>query len=599
MRRWIMVSIFNLLILFFLTIFTSVWVKKADAELIADALAGRQTVTISTQSGIDVIFGMNQMFHIDWAHDYDFYKKTRDPNQYTDPEGLVRNEYWAHQVYFPISFSKKDAWRAHMVFSYKQTPTETQFYPVDQFGVDNDRWRVERAYFEFKLPFKDVNAWLGVGHDGWVFDYLLIYGDDDPGIRFYGNYGKFSWDAKYIRKSQQTNKVDFGYDSNRNVLAVKLKYELLKAFNPELFFLWDKNNAMTLWQPLSKPILLSYCPLFNPANPYCQLLYYYENGKSDSGIYPYSSRPVSDAGTWNIYYAGIGSQGIVGPIMYIAEFAYQGGSVDIKENQFLVPTKNLLSPVRYIDRYDVNSYSALLYLITDLGYVLKDLNKFVVSIGGVYFKGDDNPYDKDLEGFVGSTSGSRFFPLTTFYTIPVHGGTSNPVIGTPTYAWNPTGWGIGPGIGGLSGQPLDIYNVGAHGDNPGLLAGVFTIDWFPKKELEVKLQAKYLRWDTTKVIETQLGKNYAGFFRAPYELDKSKFDLNSALVRARNTSIDKEIGWELNGLVAYDLYREVTLYVGGSILFPGDGPKDINYILYGDRDADPAWHIQFGVRFIF
>lgn len=589
-------------LLLFLTFLPALFLGRANAGLIADALPGRESISISTQSGIDVNFGMNQMFHVDWAHDYDFYKNAKDPNQYTDPEGLVRNDYWAHQVYFPITFTKKDQWRAHMLFSYKQTPTGTLNFNVDQAGVDNDRWRVERAFFEFKLPFKDVNAWLGVGHNSYFVDYLLIYGDDDPGIQFYGNYGKFSWNAKYVRKSEQTDKVSFGYDSNRNVLAVNLKYELSKAFKPELFFAWDKNNAMTLWQPLSSPILSTYCPSFNLTNPYCQLLAYYQNGKADSGVYPYSSLPVENAGTWNIWYGGIGSQGVIGPVMYIAEVAYQGGNVDLKNNPLMVPKKNPASPldlVKYVDHYDVSSLSAMLFLATDLGYVFKNLGKFVVSIGGIYFQGDDNPYDSDLKGWVGVTGGSRFFPLTTFYTIPVHGGTSNPVIGTPTYAWNPSGWGIGPGIGGLSGQTLDIYDAGAHGDNPGLWAGVFTIDWFPKKELEIKLQAKYLRWDKTDVIETQLGKNQAGFFRAPYELDRSKFDLNSALVRAKKTSVDKEIGWELNGLVAYDIYNEVTVYAGASILFPGDGPKDINYILYGDRDADPAWHLQFGVRFIF
>lgn len=580
---------------------------NAKAGLIADALPGNISVSIPTASGIDVNFGMNQMFTVNWMHDYDFNKNAKDPNQYADPEGLIRNEYWTHQVYFPIEFVKKNSWRALLLVSYKQTPSGTLNYNVDQAGVDNDRWRVERAFFEFKLPIDKVNAWLGVGHNSYFVDYLLIYGDDDPGIQFYGNYDKFSWNVKYVRKSEQTDKVTMGYDSNRDLLAVNLKYDLGKFFKPELFFLWDKNNAMTVWQTLSSPILSTYCPNPNPNNPYCQLLVYYNNGLPTQGIYPYSSYPIENAGTWDIWYAGIGGQGLIGPIMYLFEVAYQGGKVKMNNSTtFMLPKKNPTSQtdlVRYVDDFDVSSYSAMLLLMTDLGYVFKNLGKFVVSIGGIYFKGDDNPYDTDLKGWVGATSGTRFLPVTTFYTIPVHGGTQNPVIGTPTYAWNPSGWGISPGIGGLSGQPLDIYASGAHGDNPGLIAGVLTIDWFPKKELEIKLQAKYLRWDTTNPIEVQLGKNLAGFFRAPYELDSSKFSsaggINGALSRARTTNIDKEIGWEINALIAYDLYKEVTLFAGASVLIPGSGPEDINYILYNRKDADTAWHLQLGVRFIF
>ena len=603
------------LVLSVILAFLLTFITQVQAKLIPEAKSGFRSVEISTKSGIDVRFGMNEIFHINWMKNYDFYDDASDPVLYTDPEGAIRDNFMFHQVYFPIDFVKKDQWKAHIVISYKGSDFDqgADANAGSFEGVDYDRWRVERASFAFKLNFLPFNAWLEVGHDSYIADYLMIYGDDDPGIRLYGNIGKFTFDAKYIRKSEQTDVADFGTDSNRDLLAVKLGYDFGKMFKPNLVFLWDRNGAMTNWQTLPKlPDTLANLCLSNyyaclSGNPVaCLFVQSNCNGMAVSnftdlisgGELPkYSSVPIEDAGTWDIYYVGLAANGIIGPFKYFLEIAYQFGDVDLKGDGMLMPDGD------YEDHFDVNAWAGMLFLATDLGYKFPSLGRFIVSFGGVYFSGDDDAKDDDLEGYTGATEGMRFFPLTGFYTVPVHGGTQNPVIGTPTYSWSPKGWGVGPGVGGLTGQPLDLYDGGYHGDNPGLWALMLTIDWYPTPKWEIKAQVKYLQWVDTEPIEAQLGKYTLSttpfgdiyFFRTPYTVDEDEFKYN----RDDADDIDEEIGWEINTFVNYEIYKGVNLQAGFSILFPGDGIEDVNKVLYDDDDADPAWHARVGVRFLF
>ncbi len=577
------------------------------AKLIPESKSGFRSITVPTKSGVEVRFGMNEIFNVNWFKNVDFYDDASDPEVYTDPEGIVRDNFIFHQVYFPIEFVKKDQWKAHIVFSYKSSDFDQgKDANYSEFnGVDYDRWRVERAGFDFKLNFLPFNAWLQVGHDSYFVDYLLVYGDDDPGIRLYGSYKRFAFDIKYLRKSEQTDRVDFGTDSNRDIIAAKLSYDFGRAFKPTFFFLYDRNGAMTNWQSLPKVpdnianmCLAKYqaCQAGDMAS--CAFIKKNCNGMklsnfsdilSKGKLPKYNSLPLENSGTWDVYYLGLASTGIVGPFRYFLEFAYQVGDVDLDGKGMLMPDGT------WEDHFDVNAWAGMLFLATDLGYLYPKLGKFIVSFGGVYFSGDDDANDDDLEGYVGATEGSRFFPLTGFYTIPVDCGLQNPVIGTPTYAWNPSGWGVGPSVGGLAGQPVDFYSLGAHGDNPGLWALLFTVDWYPTPKWELKAQVKYMQWVETDPIETQLGKNKIGMFRAPYRVDLKEFDYNPKAAH----DIDEEIGWEVNTFVNYEIYKGVNIQGGFSILFPGDGIEDVNEVLYGDDDADPAWHVRLGVRFLF
>ncbi len=508
---------------------------------VATASAGVLSVRVPTKSGIEARFGMVELFTVNWAKNYDFNDDESDIAWIGDPEGTVRDNYMSHMVYFPVDFVKAGEWRAHMLFSYKGSDFDQgkDANSSELNGVDYDRWRVERAYFEFKLNFLPFNAWLGVGHDIWGLDReggAMVYFDDDPGIRFYGNVGKFVWDIKYARKSEQTDKADLGTDSNRDVLMAKVGYDFGQVFKPHLFFAWDRNGA-------------------SPA--------------------PYE-------GTWDIYYLGANAVGKVGAFMYQAEFVWQTGSVELDGDGVKMPDGD------YEDNFDVNAWAALLNLQVDLAQWVPSLNKFVVGLGGVYYSGDDDAKDDDLEGFVGVTNGMRFFKPWSMGTLPVHGVNTQPVIGNTIYGWNPTGWGVGPGIGGVVAQPIYAIdaakaykvgkagNLGAHGDNPGLIAGVFTIDWVPTKKWAIKAMVKYLRWDETEPIECSLEE--AGFERG---------------------SVDEEIGWETDLMVSYKIYPNVTIFGGISALFPGDGIDDINDIVYDDSDSDVAYHGQIGVKFVF
>ena len=537
------------------------------------ASAGVLSVRIPTKSGIEARFGMVQLWTINWAKNYDFYDDASDPAWHADPEGVVRDNYISHMVYFPVDFVKAGQWRAHLLFSYKGSDFD-QGADYNKCpggheclnGVDYDRWRVERAYFELKLKFLPVNAWLGVGHDIWALDReggALVYFDDDPGIRFYGNYDKFTWDFKFARKSEQTDSQAFETDSNRDIYLLKLGYDFGPCFKPHIFAAYDHNGAARF----------TYDPYY--------LYKSYWN--------------VSDAGTWNIYYVGANFTGKIGPFMYQAEAVYQGGNVDVKKYEGYDGILQADGDTE--DHFDVSAWAGLINFQVDLAQWIPSLNKFVIGLGGIYFSGDDDAKDDDLEGFVGVTNGTRFFKPWSMGTLPVHGANAQPVVGNTIYSWNPLNWGVGPGIGGVIGQPAEAGSgLGAHGDNPGLWAIVFSIDWVPAADWNVKAMVKYMQWDDTDPIETQLGDNFdKDIWRTPYSVDSSEADYRPD----KADSIDEEIGWETDLMVSYKIYPNVTLFGGISVLWPGDGIDDINKVLYDDDDSDPAWHGQLGVKFIF
>jgi len=529
------------------------------------ASAGVLSVRIPTKSGIEARFGMVQVWTMNWAKNYDFYDDASDPAWVGDPEGTVRDNYMSHMVYFPVDFVKPGQWRTHMLFSYKGSDFDQGADSAGESGVDYDRWRVERAYFEFKLKFLPVNAWIGVGHDLWDLDRAggaLVYFDDDPGVRFYGNYEKFTWDFKFARKSEQTDSQAFETDSNRDVYLLKLGYDFGPYFRPHVFFAWDHNGAARYSLPQNDR--------------------YWDGSGSFHGL-------VSNAGTWNIYYVGANFTGKIGPLMYQVEGVYQGGDVDVNGDGILQMDGD------YEDEFDVSAWAGLVNFQVDLAQWAPALNKFVVGLGGVYFSGDDDADDDDLEGFVGVTNATRFFKPWSMGTLPVHGVNAQPVVGNTIYAWNPLNWGVGPGTGGVIGQPAEGNGLGAHGDNPGMWAIVFTIDWVPATDWNVKAMVKYMQWDDTDVIEKQLGDNDIGYLRVPYGVDSDERDLN--LEDADD--IDEEIGWETDLMVSYKIYSNVTLFGGISVLWPGDGIDDINKVLYDDDDSDPAWHGQLGVKFVF
>jgi hypothetical protein len=537
------------------------------------ASAGVLSVRVPTKSGIEARFGMVELFTVNWAKNYDFYDDASDPAWFGDPEGYVRDNYMSHMVYFPVDFVKEDQWRAHMLFSYKMSDFDQgkdynrgdpNLYGYGIEGGDSDRWRVERAYFEFKLNFLgDVNAWVGVGHEFVALDGetgALVYFDDDPGIVFYGNYKKFSWNLQFLRKAEQTDSQAFETDSNRDVYWLKLKYDFGPYAKPFIFGAWDYNGAMYL------------------ANDVV-------NDEDDPASV--IDRNIDDGynkGTWSIYYAGLGMTGKIGPVMYQMEGVYQGGDSELRGDGMLMPDGD------YEDEFDYSSWAGLVNFQVDLAQWIPALNKFVVGLGGVYFSGDDDADDDDLEGFTGITSATRFFKPWGMGTLPVHGVNQQPLIGNHIYAWTPaTSWGIGPFGGGVLGRGND------YGANPGLIAGVFTIDWTPIAKWNVKVMVKYLEWDDTDVIETQLGDNDIGWHRFPYAVDPDEVDYNPDDA----DDIDEEIGWETDLMVSYKIYPNVTLFGGISALWPGDGIDDINEVLYDDDDSDVAWHGQLGVKFVF
>jgi hypothetical protein len=178
----------------------------------------------------------------------------------------------------------------------------------------------------------------------------------------------------------------------------------------------------------------------------------------------------------------------------------------------------------------------------------------------IWASGDDNPHDDDaeawsgIEAFTSKLGGARgIFVEDELQKIGIErrsidGQTVNP---------GQRGYGLQPG--------LILLGVGLKGR--------------PTKKIKTDLNVLFIQWDmekqweyvngmvtTTTCIPTQT-QSQAGV------CSNSNFTSAVADGTGLISTVDDEVGWEINGTVTYDYNKHVSLRITAAVFFPGDGAE--------------------------
>jgi hypothetical protein len=243
------------------------------------------------------------------------------------------------------------------------------------------------------------------------------------------------------------------------------------------------------------------------------------------------------------YVAALQGKGTYGIFKPMLEVAYAFGNYDAH------PGRTAILPdgsVHDTSDADIKSWAAFGDVALDLSENV-GIKKFEPHIGGYYLQGDDDPLDDDLEGFAPVTGISRFSPRFGTEQSISHDG--NPLLGQIEYSMFPayygTTWYQGGGITGTS----DL-------DNPGfvMVGGGLNVaegNWSYKGNVMA------------------MWFNEASAVEAYYTYALGLADV----------TVDEYMGTEWNNELSYKPYKAVTLKLGVTFLFPGDGAEDITQAL--------------------
>lgn len=226
----------------------------------------------------------------------------------------------------------------------------------------------------------------------------------------------------------------------------------------------------------------------------------------------------------NHHVTGLQAKGTYGIVMPMAEVAlaygdYKAGAVDA----------------------DISSWAAFADVAFDLHEAV-GIKKFEPHIGYYYLQGDDDPTDDDFEGFAPVTGISRFTPRFGTEQSISHDG--NLLLGQIEYSMFPAYYGTnrarGAGI-----------NAGNAYDNPGfqMIGGGLKTAWD--------------NW------------SYKGNLMAMWFAEEKAVEAFYEELGISGVKIDNYMGLEWNNELAYKLYDQVTLKLGVTFLFPGNGAEDI------------------------
>ncbi|MDA2915932.1 alginate export family protein [Nitrospinae bacterium AH_259_B05_G02_I21] len=411
--------------------------------------------------------------------------------------------------------SQGDIWKARIVLE-----TEAAWSP------ENPNMGVERAWTDIKLY--DTPVHVKAGRMFQPFDpFWMVFADDDDAVRVYATHGNISWATMWVKALEVAD--DNGATSGRDADAdywfanVNLDFGAFQV-TPALAYL--RNHQTTTDTRFATG--LASVDNFSAAHNFRTA------GTSGSNI---SGVSVDE----DVVYPGLWAKGTFGPVSFVGEVFGAFGEIgddsanDAQRNQ------------------DVAAF----LVAADVGV---KLGAWTPHVYVIYASGDDNPHDDDaeawsgIESFTGKLGGARgIFVEDELQKIGIErrsitAETVNPVA---------RGYGIQPGI---------------------ILLG-FGLKGRPTKKIKTDLNVLFIQWDMEKQWEYVNGMVTTTTCTPTQTQSQSGVCSNSNFTSAVAdgsgliSTVDDEVGWELNGTVTYDYNKHVSLRLAAAVFFPGDGTE--------------------------
>jgi hypothetical protein len=416
---------------------------------------------------------------------------------------------------------------------------------VDQDNVDRRGrdYGLERLHGSVAIPGLEQVRF----HAGWDIYYLdavdagagFIYGDDDPGFWFTGDFDSIEFQLGYHKKLEDNfasrDEVDFlgdtagvKADQDRDIISGMLTYNINEDNEIRFMGAYDLMKTRT-----------DTTGAFGPF------------GTTDKG---------ADVKTYRVGLLYKGKLGIVEPE---AEIVYQGGEANNAFNEFGD------RPNGSDDDYDIKAYA----LYADVAVNLTDAIGFKVMphVGFMYTSGDDDPDDDNLEGYTAVANAQRFTPRFGGEDTII--GDGNTLLGTILYGYIPELYGNLGGtqeFGGVATGGLANGSKGGRGDNPGmtLIGGGITIE--PKEFISYRTNFMWIECN-------------------------EDFSVNSTAPPAALGGIDPSVkvdsgtmGQQWSNSLRVSLNKNVHIFGNVTFFWPGEVVKDVTKDVYGEKSDDVA-----------
>jgi hypothetical protein len=452
---------------------------------------------------------------------------------HTTESGNVAQDYIRTEA--RLYFTGEDADKKWSLYSALEFDSVVDQGEVDRRGRD---YGLERLHGSIVIPGLEQVRF----HAGWDIYYMdavdagagFIYGDDDPGFWFTGDFDSLEFQVGYHKKFENNfrsrdeqdflgGEADVSSDEDRDLFSAMLTYHIDDDNEVRFMGLYDimKTRSDTT-------------SLFGPA------------GTTNKG---------ADVETYRVGVLYTGKLGIFEPEL---EAVYQGGEANNAVDEF----GN--DPNGSDDDYDIKAYA----LYADVALNLTDLVGFKVMphVGFMYTSGDDDGDDNDLEGYSAVANAQRFTPRFGGEDTII--GDGNTLLGTILYGYIPELYGSMGGTqatGGVATGGLANGENGGRGDNPGmtLIGGGITIE--PKEFISYRTNFMWIEWNEDFAVNT------------------------TAPVAGLDTQVDSgTAGQQWSNSLRISLNRNVHIFCNATLFWPGEAVKDLTEDAYGKKADDVA-----------
>ncbi len=448
---------------------------------------------------------------------------------------------------------------------------------VDENIADINHVNLERASLTWKTG---VVGDLTVGFDVHLFDPEggLIYQDEDPGIWLIGSQGPFSWNIGYHKRLARQRGTPFGNligglptadgrvklnDTDTNIYEARFGFNLpLPGGNISISPMFLANIRHTTSQVTTG---IFSCPT--------------------GGCVLAGGQPGADPGDAEIYYPALVVTGKFGPLSFTVEGVGMLGEIDKLGPNFA--TKVYGTPANPKTSLDIESYAAFGEIALDLTSQGIGLTPF---INVDYRRGDDNPLDDTLEGYVAIADLTQALRKDGFrlQSISSVGGVTLGNGGEDGWGFNTTGRGIGPTLGtileGLGSDTSFFNSRWGKADNPGHLKITAGMLGKITPQIDMKGAVSYFRFDAVESIREEAIRNRA-----------SRVVANPGT----SLSISEDMGVEINFNIGWSPVPAFRIQPFASVFIPLDGAEDISRLFLDSSETQTAYMagIEFRAQF--
>lgn len=454
---------------------------------------------------------------------------------HTTESGNVAQDYIRTEARLYFTGEDKDKkWSLYSALEFDSVVDQDN---VDRRGRD---YGLERLHGSVVIPGLEQVRF----HAGWDIYYMdavdagagFIYGDDDPGFWFTGDFDSLEFQVGYHKKFENNfasrdeqeylgDQADVSSDEDRDLFSAMLTYHINDDNEVRFMGLYDimktRSDTTGLFGPL---------------------------GTDQKG---------ADVETYRVGVLYTGKLGIFEPEL---EFVYQGGEANNAVDEF----GN--DPNGSDDDYDIKAYA----VYGDVALNLTDLVGFKVMphVGFMYTSGDDDGDDNDLEGYCAVANAQRFTPRFGGEDTII--GDNNILLGTILYGYLPELYGSMGGTqnsGGVATGGLANGSVGGRGDNPGMtmIGGGITIE--PKEFISYRTNFMWIEWN----------EDFAVNSTAPLALGGTNTEVKSGTA-----------GQQWSNSLRISLSRNVHIFGNATLFWPGETIKDVTKDVYGEKADDVA-----------